>query len=106
MSANAPSQTVFSIGYDFHLGNGTSGTDNGNVFGITNYKDTTLAMSANARSQTVFYSILTTRSLTLGNLSNTAGSWPGTISRGEATSCFIRSWARRLDAASSVWAMG
>ena len=24
MSANAPSQTVFSIGYDFHLGNGTS----------------------------------------------------------------------------------
>jgi hypothetical protein len=25
MSANAPSQTVFSIGYDFHLGNGTSG---------------------------------------------------------------------------------
>ena len=42
MSATAPSQTVFSIGYDFHAGNGTagSGTDNGNVFGITNYKDT------------------------------------------------------------------
>jgi hypothetical protein len=39
MSANAPSQTVFSIGYDFHLGNGTSGADNGNVYGITNYKD-------------------------------------------------------------------
>jgi len=41
MSATAPSQTVFSIGYDFHAGNGTanSGTDNGNVFGITNYKD-------------------------------------------------------------------
>src|SRR4029077_5081794 len=37
MSATAPSQTVFSIGYDFHLGNG----DNGNVFGIFNYKDTT-----------------------------------------------------------------
>ena len=35
MSANAPSQTVFSIGYDFHLGAG----NNGNVFGITNYKD-------------------------------------------------------------------
>ncbi len=35
MSATAGSQTVFSIGYDFHLGNG----DNGNVFGITNYKD-------------------------------------------------------------------
>ncbi len=43
MSATAPSQTVFSIGYDFHAGNGTagSGTDNGNVFGIFNYKDTT-----------------------------------------------------------------
>ena len=36
MSANAPSQTVFSIGYDFHFGAG----NNGNVFGITNYKDT------------------------------------------------------------------
>jgi len=35
MAASAPSQTVFSIGYDFHLGNG----DNGNVWGITNYKD-------------------------------------------------------------------
>jgi RHS repeat-associated protein len=35
MSAATSSQTVFSIGYDFHLGNG----DNGNVFGITNYKD-------------------------------------------------------------------
>jgi len=35
MPSTAPSQTVFSIGYDFHLGNG----DNGNVFGITNYKD-------------------------------------------------------------------
>ncbi|HVG92416.1 MAG TPA: hypothetical protein VNB54_13065, partial [Alphaproteobacteria bacterium] len=41
MSATAPSQTVYSIGYDFHAGNGTanSGTDNGNVFGIYNYKD-------------------------------------------------------------------
>ncbi|MCU1333502.1 MAG: repeat protein, partial [Candidatus Angelobacter sp.] len=48
MSAAAPSQTVFSIGYDFHVGNGTSGADNGNVFGITNYKDTT-------RSQTFTY---------------------------------------------------
>jgi hypothetical protein len=35
MSASAPSQTVFSIGYDFHLGN----SNNGNVYGITNYKD-------------------------------------------------------------------
>ena len=41
MSAATSSTTVFSIGYDFHAGNGTanSGTDNGNVFGITNYKD-------------------------------------------------------------------
>ena len=51
MSANAPSQTVFSIGYDFHLGNGTTGADNGNVFGITNYKDTT-------RNQTFTYDAL------------------------------------------------
>jgi RHS repeat-associated protein len=41
MSASTPSQTVFSIGYDFHAGNGTagSGSDNGNVFGIYNYRD-------------------------------------------------------------------
>jgi RHS repeat-associated protein len=39
MSATTPSQTVFSIGYDFHIGNGTSGVDDGNVYGITNYKD-------------------------------------------------------------------
>jgi RHS repeat-associated protein len=51
MSANAPSQTVFSIGYDFHLGNGTSGADNGNVFGITNYKDQN-------RNQTFTYDLL------------------------------------------------
>ncbi len=51
MSANAPSQTVFYIGYDFHVGNGTSGADNGNVFGITNYKDAT-------RSQTFTYDAL------------------------------------------------
>ena len=48
---NAPSQTVFSIGYDFHLGNGTTGADNGNVFGITNYKDAT-------RNQTFTYDAL------------------------------------------------
>jgi len=43
MSATAPSQTVFSIGYDFHAGNGTagSGTDNGNVWGIYNYRERT-----------------------------------------------------------------
>src|SRR5713226_9663495 len=47
MSASAPSQTVFSIGYDFHVGAG----NNGNVFGITNYKDTT-------RNQTFTYDLL------------------------------------------------
>ncbi|MBZ5533996.1 MAG: hypothetical protein LAO20_21405 [Acidobacteriia bacterium] len=51
MSAASPSQTVFSIGYDFHVGNGTSGTDNGNVWGITNYKD-------NARNQSFTYDAL------------------------------------------------
>jgi hypothetical protein len=50
-SATAPSQTVFSIGYDFHVGSGTSGRDNGNVWGITNYKDTT-------RNQTFTYDAL------------------------------------------------
>jgi hypothetical protein len=51
MSATAPSQTVFSIGYDFHAGNGTanSGTDNG----IFNYKDTT-----HGRDQTFTYDLL------------------------------------------------
>lgn len=44
MSASTSSQTVFSIGYDFHLNNG----DNGNVYGITNYKD-------NGRNQTFTY---------------------------------------------------
>jgi hypothetical protein len=39
MSASAPSQTIYSIGYDFHAGNGTIGADSGNVFGIYNYKD-------------------------------------------------------------------
>ncbi|MBZ5530317.1 MAG: hypothetical protein LAO20_02695 [Acidobacteriia bacterium] len=53
MSSASPSQTVFSIGYDFHAGNGTagSGTDNGNVLAITNNKDTT-------RSQTFTYDLL------------------------------------------------
>ena len=35
ISASAPNQTVLSLGYDFHLGKG----DNGNVWGITNYRD-------------------------------------------------------------------
>ena len=47
MSASWPTQTVFSIGYDFHLGS----ANNGNVYGITNYKD------AN-RSQTFTYDAL------------------------------------------------
>jgi hypothetical protein len=36
MSATAPNQTVFSIGYEFHAGNGTAGTgtDNGNVWNL------------------------------------------------------------------------
>jgi RHS repeat-associated protein len=49
MSATAPSQTVYSIGYDFHYGAG----NNGNVFGITNYKDTT-----HGRDQTFTYDAL------------------------------------------------
>jgi RHS repeat-associated protein len=53
IAASTPSQTVFSIGYDFHAGNGTagSGADNGNVWGMTNYKD-------NTRSQTFTYDLL------------------------------------------------
>jgi RHS repeat-associated protein len=51
MSASSPGQTVFSIGYDFHVGNGTSGADNGNVWGITNYKD-------NTRNQSFTYDAL------------------------------------------------
>src|SRR5579864_5292280 len=47
MSATSPSATVFSIGYDFHLGNG----DNGNVFGIANYRDS-------SRNQTFAYDSL------------------------------------------------
>jgi RHS repeat-associated protein len=46
----SPVQTVFSINYDFHVGNGTpgSGTDNGNVWAIANNKD-------NTRSQAFTY---------------------------------------------------
>src|SRR5262249_35668941 len=47
MSASAPSQTVFSIGYDFHLGAG----NNGNVYGIANNRDHT-------RDQTFTYDAL------------------------------------------------
>jgi RHS repeat-associated protein len=51
MSATAPSQTVYSIGYDFHVGNGTTGSDNGNVFGIYNFRD-------RSRDQTFTYDAL------------------------------------------------
>jgi RHS repeat-associated protein len=53
MSAATSTQTVYSIGYDFHAGNGIAGNgaDNGDVFGITNYKDT-------SRSQTFTYDAL------------------------------------------------
>ncbi len=44
---------MFSLGYDFHLGNDTSGTDNGNVWGITNYKDS-------SRNQSFTYHALST----------------------------------------------
>jgi RHS repeat-associated protein len=37
MSASAPSQTIFSLGYDFHLGKG----NNGNVYAILNNRDHT-----------------------------------------------------------------
>ncbi len=47
MSATTPSATVFSLNYDFHNGNG----NNGNVWGITNNKDTT-------RNQTFIYDAL------------------------------------------------
>lgn len=44
IQAVSPGATVFSIGYDFHLGSG----DNGNVYQVTNYKD-------NSRSQIFTY---------------------------------------------------
>jgi hypothetical protein len=48
MSASSPSQTVFSIGYDFHVGNGTSGSDNGNVWNIYNFRRVPLDKSEGA----------------------------------------------------------
>lgn len=48
----SPVQTVFSLGYDFHLGSAVvNNGDNGNVYGITNFKDST-------RSQTFAYDAL------------------------------------------------
>ncbi len=45
MSASTPSQTIFSLAYDFHIGNDVTGADNGNVWGITNYKDSSRSQS-------------------------------------------------------------
>ena len=50
MSASTTAQTVFSIGYDFHVGNGTTGADNGNVWSIYNYRDRTRDHSPMTRS--------------------------------------------------------
>jgi RHS repeat-associated protein len=47
MAASSPSQTIFSINYDFHLGNG----NNGNVWGIVNNRDS-------SRSQSFIYDAL------------------------------------------------
>src|SRR5262249_28876726 len=47
MSASTPTQSVFSIGYDFHLNNG----NNGNVFAILNNRD-------HSRDQTFTYDAL------------------------------------------------
>jgi hypothetical protein len=46
---HAPSQTVFSIGYEFHAGNGTActGTDNGNVWNLYSFRDRTRDQSFN-----------------------------------------------------------
>jgi RHS repeat-associated protein len=41
ISASSPTQTIFSLSYDFHLGNG----DNGNVWKVTNNKDTSRTQS-------------------------------------------------------------
>ena len=52
ISATTPSlQPVFSIGYDFHVGDGTTGSDNGNVHGITNGRDS-------SRGRTFNYDVL------------------------------------------------
>lgn len=44
LSASAPSQTVFSLTFNFHLGTG----DNGNVWGITNGRDSFRALVGSA----------------------------------------------------------
>ena len=50
--------------------------------------------------------IWATPAVRLGNFVNTAGSCPGMMRPGRDAICFIRSWARRLEAASRVAAMG
>ena len=39
--------SLFSIGYDFHVGNGTLGTNNANVWNIYNFRDRTRDQSFN-----------------------------------------------------------
>lgn len=62
-------------GYDFHAGNGTagSGTDNGNVFAITNYRDTT-------RSQAFTYDALNRLASGWSSANTGAYSWGETYS--------------------------
>ncbi len=61
-----------------------------------------LPRSAAARNQR----ISATPGARLGNFVNTAGSCPGIISSGREAICFMRSCARRFDAASSVAPIG
>lgn len=39
IKATSTNGIVLSLGYDFHVGDGTAGSDNGDIFGILNYKD-------------------------------------------------------------------
>ena len=49
--ADTAQGNILDLGYDFHLGNGITGADNGNVYGVTNYKDQT-------RNQSFGYDLL------------------------------------------------
>jgi RHS repeat-associated protein len=61
---------IMDRGYDFHAGNGTpgSGSDNGNVFGITNYRDTN-------RSQAFTYDSLNRLTSAWSSANSGAYSW-------------------------------
>jgi RHS repeat-associated protein len=61
---------IMDRGYDFHAGNGTagSGTDNGNIFAITNYRDTT-------RSQAFTYDALNRLTSGWSSANSGAYSW-------------------------------